>query len=657
MDTSPPESSPNVQESSAQISCARPQSVSHQPNQFALLRERRFLPYFLTQLLGAFNDNLFKNALVALIAFTAVSKGASNDTLLINLSAGLFILPFFLFSALSGQIADKYEKSRLIRLIKLGEIGIMLLGAIAFVSGNLVWLLAVLFLMGMQSTFFGPLKYGILPQQLHESELIGGNGLVELGTFLAILVGTIVGTQLIDKAPGNNAMPVAIAIVITAIVGWWVSRSIPEAPAADAHLTIRFNPITETWRLVHDTRRERVVFQAILGISWFWFMGATYIAQFPVYSRDILGGGESADGFTLLLALFAVGIGTGSAICERLSRGRVEIGLVPFGAVGLTVFGFDLFFATPAAPLGSNLGVLEFLAQPGALRVAIDVMLIGFFGGIYIVPLYALIQQSSDPSRLSRAIACNNIMNALFMVISAIVVLILVSLGASIAQLFLAMAIVNALVAAYIFRLVPEFLMRALMWLLIHTIYRVRPQGLSHIPEKGAAVLACNHVSFVDALIIGVCVKRPVRFVMYHKIFAIPVLNFIFKTARAIPIAGAKEDKTIYDTAFVQMQSAVDNGELLCLFPEGEITRDGEFNNFRPGLKKLLDAKPAPVIPMALQGLWGSFFSRSGGRAFFKLPRRLFASIGLVVGPAMAAETLQMDALQQRILELRGERR
>ena len=624
-----------------------------QPSQFALLKQRRYAPYFITQLLGAFNDNVYKNALVALIAFAAVRSSTVNDGLLINLAAGLFILPFFLFSALCGQIADKYEKSVLIQRIKLAEIGIMLVGVLAFYLNSLPLLIGVLFLMGTQSAFFGPIKYGILPQHLNESELVGGNGLVELGTFLAILFGTIAGTQLIAGATDNSIVPVSAVLIIVAIAGYLASRRIPEAPASDPELTIRFNPLKETIKLVRSTARHRVIYQSILAISWFWFMGATYLAQFPVYARDVLGG--SVDVFTLLLGTFSLGIAGGSILCERLSHGRVEIGLVPFGAIGLTLFGLDLVFATPASPLGADLAIGAFMVAAGAWRILLDIFLIGMFGGFYIVPLYALIQKTSAPERLSRAIACNNILNALFMVLSAVVVLILLGFGASIAQIFLAMAIMNALVALYIFRQVPEFFMRFLIWLLIHTLYRVRKFGMGHIPESGAVIVTPNHVSYVDAMILGGCIHRPVRFVMYYKIYQIPVLNFIFKTAKAIPIAGQREDKTMYDNAFKEMQAALAAGDVLCIFPEGEITRHGELNPFKAGIIRVLKTNPVPVVPIALQGLWGSLFSRKGGPAFFKLPRKLFARIALQVGEPLAPEGLTPEKLQSEVQKLRGD--
>ena len=628
-------------------------SVDTPVSQFALLRQRRFAPFFLVQLFGAFNDNVYKNALVALIAFAAVGSSSVNDGLLINMAAGLFILPFFLFSALCGQIADKCEKSLLIRRIKLAEIGIMACGVAAFYLQSIPLLIAVLFLMGTQSAFFGPIKYGILPQHLSESELTGGNGMVELGTFLAILLGTIGGTQLIAKSSDNSMLPVSVVLMSVAVAGYLISRRIPSAPAADPSLLIRFNPLVETVQLVKSTARHRVIFQSILAISWFWFMGATYLAQFPVYARDVLGG--SVDVFTVLLGTFSVGIALGSILCERLSHGRVEIGLVPFGAIGLTLFGLDLVMATPAVPLGTDLGVVAFILAAGAWRVLLDIFLIGLFGGLYIVPLYALIQQRSAPNRLSRAIACNNILNALFMVLSAVVALLLISAGASIAQLFLAMAVMNAIVALYIFRQVPEFFMRFLIWLLIHTAYRVTKRGMANIPEQGAAIVVANHVSFVDALILGGCVKRPLRFVMYYKIFNIPVLNFIFRTARAIPIAGRSEDEALYESAFEQMQQALAEGELLCIFPEGQITHDGKMNPFKPGILRVLDAQPVPVVPIGLQGLWGSLFSRKGGPAFLKLPRRVFARVGVNAGNAMAPDSFSLDELSAAVQRLRDQ--
>lgn len=625
-----------------------------QHSQFSLLGQRRFAPYFFTQLLGAFNDNVFKNALVALIAFSAVANAGENSGLLVNLAAGIFILPFFLFSAIAGQIADKYEKAWLIRRIKTAEVVIMLLGALAFYMQSVPLLIAILFLMGCQSTFFGPIKYGILPQHLKEEELVGGNGLVEMGTFLAILVGTIVGTQLGSISGGTGLLLVSVTIVGIAISGYLLSRKIPSATPHAPEIQIDYNPLRESARLIRYTKKNRVIFQSILGISWFWGLGAIYLAQFTVFARDVIGG--NANLYTALLALFSIGIALGSVLCERLSGKKVEIGLVPFGAFGITFFGLMLFFASPAAPLGENLGAFGFLAAGGSIWVYISVLMIGLFGGFYIVPLYALVQQISKPDKLSRAIACNNILNALMMVLAALLGMALLAANVSVAGIFLIAALLNAVVAAYIFTLVPEFLMRFLTWLLIHSIYRVNKEGLEKIPDEGAVVLAANHVSFVDPLIIGGCVRRPVRFVMYYKIYLIPVLNFVFRTARAIPIAGRREDPEMYERAFREMEQAVIDGDVLCIFPEGQITYDGELCEFKPGLEKLLEARPAPVIPVALRGLWGSMFSRKGGPALQKLPRKLFARIDMVLDDPIPADEVSAGSLRQKILEMRGDK-
>ena len=626
-----------------------------QQSQFSLLRQRRFAPYFFTQLLGAFNDNVFKNALVALIAFSAAAGAPEQSGLLVNLSAGLFILPFFLFSALAGQIADKYEKSFLIRRIKLAEIVIMLLATVAFFLQSIPLLIAILFLMGMQSAFFGPIKYGILPQHLDEQELVGGNGLVEMGTFLSILIGTIVGTQLGSMPSGSATWLISTCILVIAVAGYVLSLRIPSATPSAPDLKIDFNPIRETVRLVRYTRKHRVIFQSILGISWFWGLGAIYLAQFTLFARDVMGG--NANTYTALLALFSVGIAIGSVLCERLSHNKVEIGLVPFGAFGITIFGLVLWASAPDQPLGSNLGPFEYLSAGGSLWVYISVLMIGIFGGFYIVPLYALVQQLSKPDKLSRAIACNNILNALMMVSAALLGIALLAMNISVPGIFLIAALLNLGIAIYIFTLVPEFMMRFLTWLVIHTIYRVKTDGLEKIPEEGAVILAVNHVSFMDPMIVGGSVRRPVRFVMYYKIYLIPVMNFVFRTARAIPIAGRKEDEAMYNRAFEEMEQAVRDGDVLCIFPEGQITYDGELNEFKPGIDKLLASEPAPVMPVALRGLWGSFFSRKGGPALRKLPRKLFARIDLVFDDPIPADKVTAKVLQDRVLEMRGDKK
>ena len=626
----------------------------HKHNQFDLLRERRFAPFFWTQFFGAANDNVYKNALVIFVAFHAAALTTLDPNTLVNVAGAVFIAPFVLLSATSGQLADKFEKSRLIRWIKLFEIAIMTLGLIGFWRHDLTLLFTGLALMGVHSTLFGPVKYAILPQHLKPEELIGGNGMVEMGTFVAILLGTIAG-GLVVAIEGNGPILAGVVALGVALVGYVVSRAIPHTPAVDPALAINWNPFSETWRNLRLAQDNRVVWLSMLGISWFWFYGATFLAQFAGFARDILGGNEHV--VTFLLALFSVGIGIGSLLCERMSGRRVELGLVPFGSIGLTLFAIDLWLASRNLGATRIAGLDVFFAERAHWRVAADLVLIGLFGGFYIVPLYALIQERSAPSHRSRIIAANNILNALLMVVSAGLAIGLLALGLTIPQLFLVTGLMNAAVALFIYDLVPEFLMRFLAWLLIHTFYRVDTRGLDNIPEEGPCIIVCNHVSYVDAVVIAACVRRPIRFVMDHRIFRIPLLSFIFRTMRTIPIAPAKEDAQMKERAFAEAAEALRAGEIVGIFPEGKLTDTGELNPFRPGVQQMLEATPVPVVPMALSGLWGSFFSRShDGRAMRRI-RGAFSRIAFIVAPPVPPDRVTLSGLHSTVLALRGERR
>jgi 1-acyl-sn-glycerol-3-phosphate acyltransferase len=504
----------------------------------------------------------------------------------------------------------------------------------------------------VHSTLFGPIKYAILPQTLRESELVGGNGLVEMGTSMAILLGMLLGGSLIEAAGPNGPAYAATAVIIIAVLGYLVCRAIPVAPAAAPELKFNWNFFSETWRVVSFTARDRTVFNAVLGISWFWFFGLVFTAQLPVYTTVYLGGTGAV--YILALALFSIGTGIGSMLCERLSGHKVEIGLVPFGSIGLTLFAIDLWLASRGMNASGTSGVTAFLAVSAHWRIAIDIVLLGVFGGFYTVPLYALIQSRSQPSHRSRIIAANNILNALFIVVSAIVAIGLLQAGVSIPQLFLVVGVMNALVAAYIYTLVPEFLMRFLAWLLVHTFYRVRVEGLENIPDDGPCVVVCNHVSYVDAVVIAACVRRPIRFVMDHRIFRFPLLSYIFNVMRAIPIAPAREDAAMKDRAFAEVAAALAAGEVVGIFPEGEITRTGDIKPFRPGIQQILATTPVPVVPMALRGLWGSLLSRSQGGAVHRF-RGIFSRIALVAAPAVRAGEATADALFARVSALRGD--
>lgn len=623
--------------------------MSHQSG---LMRARRFAPLFATQFLGALNDNVLKNAMVVLLTFQAASWTTLRPELLANLAAGIFILPFFLFSATAGQLADKYDKAALARFTKLLEIGIVMVAGVGFALRSLEVLFLSLFLMGLQSTLFGPVKYAILPQHLKSEELVGGNALIEAGTFVAILVGTLLGGLLAGSEIGMTLIT-ATGLVI-AVAGYLSSRAIPVAVPPAPTLAINLNPLTETWHNIVFAKQDRTVFLSILGISWFWLFGALFLAQFPAYTKDVLGGNETA--VTLLLATFTFGIGLGSLLCEKLSAGRVELGLVPLGSIGMTVFALDLAFASPALPASPALGAIGLLGFASTWRVVIDLALLGTFGGFFIVPLYALVQQRSNPEHRARIIAANNILNALFMVVGAAAAGGLLSAGLSIPALFAVAALCNAAVAVFIYGLVPEFLLRFIVWMLIHTVYRLRVENLGQVPEQGPAVIICNHVSFVDPLVIMAACPRPIRFVMDHHIFRWPVMNFVFRSSRAIPIAPAREDAAMMEKAFDEVSKALDAGDLVGIFPEGKITGDGNINPFRPGIARILERNPVPVVPMALRGLWGSFFSRKHGPAMTKPFRRgVFSRIELVTGSAVPAAQALPEKLQADVAALRGD--
>ncbi len=625
-----------------------------QSNQFSLLRERRFAPFFATQFLGAFNDNVFRNGLVILITFQGTRIAGMDASQLANVAGALFILPYFLFSATAGQLADKYEKARLFRAVKLLEVALMLLAGFSFVTEQYELLLLVLFLMGCQSTLFGPVKYAYLPQQLATHELIGGNALVESGTYMAIILGLLFG-GIAAGVDGGGRSILAASLVTLALMGYLASRQIPPGRAADPALRIDWNLAAVSWRIVGYARERKSVFLSILGISWFWFYGSVVTLQVPAYTLVILNGTEEIT--TILLVAFAVGVGVGALLCERMSGGRIELGLVPFGALGLTVFAIDLYFAAPTPNPTPVATVAEFITRPGSLRVLVDLALLGAFGGFYSVPLYALVQRRANRQQLSRIIAANNIINAFFMVFASVLAITVLSSGFTIPQLYLILAGLNLAVAAYIFTLLPEFLMRFMAWMLTSLLYRIRMHGEEHIPDEGPAVLVCNHVSWVDALVLGGAVRRPLRFVMYYKIFETPLLRFLFETAKAIPIASAREDEALMEASFDEVARRLDEGEVVCIFPEGAITRDGEIHKFRPGIERIIQRTPVPVVPVALSGLWGSWFSRQSGGGLRKVPGKLFARVDVRIGPPVPPKDAVAAKLEMLVRTLRGDRR
>tara|TARA_R110002167_G_scaffold52441_2_gene151448 strand:- start:1014 stop:2879 length:1866 start_codon:yes stop_codon:yes gene_type:complete len=617
-------------------------------SQSGLLKSKRFAPFFFTQFLGAFNDNIYKNTLMLIMTYGAADAMGLNSHIVLNLAAVLFILPFLLFSALAGQIADKYEKSALIRIIKFFEIVIMLAGAAALLTENYVALLILLFLMGTQSAFFGPCKYAILPQHLGRHELVGGNALVEMGTFVSILLATI-GAGIILQFE-NYLIIASLLVVFLACLGYLSSYFIPKAEAIDSGLKLDFNIIKSSLNLVSYARKNRGIYLAILAISWFWFLGASYLTQFPNFSKEVLHGDPSL--VTLLLAIFTLGIGLGSLLCEKLSRKQVELGIVPIGALGMTLFGVDLYIAIPSELLEIETW-FTFISNSNSWRMLIDLAGIGIFGGIFIVPLYAYIQLRVEEEYRARIIGVINIINALFLVASGLVAMMFLGgFDLTISEFFLVISVMNIVVSLFIFYQVDEFAVRFIVWILTNIIYRVKEQGRDNIPEEGAAILVSNHVSFVDALLIASTSPRPIRFVMDHNIFKNPLLGWFFRLVKAIPIAPEKACEKTYKDAFDTISQVLREGHLVCIFPEGKLTKTGEMNEFKSGIDKIIASDPVPVIPIALIGLWGSFFSHKEGTALSKPPKRFWSRVEIKIAPFMTPEKVNASALYQEVERL-----
>ncbi len=631
-------------------------------SQFDLLRQRRFLPYFFVQALGAFNDNVFRQAIIGLLGAMALA-GSIDPSLrgtYTQLAPAIFILPYFLFSALAGQFAERTDKARLIRITTAMEIAIMAVAAIGFWMQSMPVLLVALFATGMQSTLFGPVKYSILPAVLKPEELTGGNGLVEMGTSISILIGMLVGGMVF--ALGGDAAPMiaGVLVIALAVAGNLVSRMIPSVPSVTPNLKIDWNLWRESlavWRL---TRKQLAVRNSVLGVSWFWFTGTVLTGNLPVYAETYLGGSQTL--YVFALAVFSIGVGVGSLLCEKLSGRVVEIGLVPLGALGMSGFLLDLYFAQPVASTATGLDVAGFMAQPGSWRIVMDLAGIGVFSGFFVVPLFALIQSRTPREEMSRVIAGMNIQNAVFIVLAAVGGIALQeNLGWTIPQLFLALAIAGVLVSLWIFSIVPEFAMRFVSWLLVRTLYRLRVHGVErHVPDEGAALIVCNHVSYMDALILAGVIPRPVRFVMYYKIFNIPVMSWIFRTARAIPIAGARENPELMQRAFDEVDAALAAGEIVGIFPEGALTKDGDIAAFKSGIERILQraneaGRPVPVVPMALRGMWSSMWSRRDSRMRrMRLPRRFRAHVEVVADAPIDGRIATAALLEDKVRALRG---
>lgn len=621
----------------------------------------RFRGLFWTQLLGAFNDNFFKQALLILIVFQGFGGVEMRDDKLSELALAIFTVPFFLLSATAGQIADKYEKAVVIQRLKVIELIIAVVATIGLFLESVPLLFVALGLLGVQSAFFGPLKYGIIPQLLDEKDLTTGNAAVETGTKLAILIGTLAGGVLAINS--HAKLYCSMVILAVAVAGFLMAKQVPLVGRSDPNLKIDRNPFTPTFKVIKMARRTRSVFLSILGVSWFWALGGGLLALLPVYGKEVLQVGPDVVNF--FQAVFSIGVAIGAVICGKLSRQRVELGLVPFGSIGISLFLADLALLGSPFQLaaGEFMPLKELFNHSQGWRVLIDFAGIAAASGLYIVPLYTMIQQRTDESIRSRVIAANNVINAGVMAIAVLVLSQLGDQGLTIIGKFGLLAFLNLAVGLYIYTLIPEFFLRFLAYILNHIIYRVDRHGEEHIPREGAALMVGNHVSFIDWLVVLGTVQRPVRFVMWHRYYDIPLFRFLFRDAGAIPIASGKTDPELLQKALDIIDESLAAGRVVCVFPEGQLTPDGEIGEFKRGLERILERRQVPVVPFALTGLWDSIFSRQRGRQTSSYLKRLLRPrVGFTVGSSVTVTSAQAvsgfsSQMRGQVEALRGDQR
>lgn len=590
-------------------------------NQFNLLTKRKFLPLFITQFLGAFNDNVLKTALVIMITYFVADKLAIPPQVLVTLTGGMLILPLFLFSANAGIVADKFDKARLIKNIKFIEMILMCLAAIGFWFQSVYFLMFVLFLMGTQSAYFGPLKYSILPTHLEDDELISGNGLIELGTFLSILLGNVLGVIVI-KMPHAMEMTGGLLILVAGL-GFFSSLFIPKAPPTAAALKLSLNFVKDTIDILGHTKKNRNIFLSILAISWFWLVGFTFLTQFPTYTKDYIGGSEPV--FVFFLALFSIGIGVGSLLCNRLLKGRIEATFVPLAALGLSLFTFDLVWVSSNLEIESGAELLttaQFLAKPIHWRIIVDLILVSLCGGIFVVPLYALIQHESEEEHKARTIAANNVMNAFFMTVATILTSVLLFLDFSVLQVFSIMAILNLIVMVKICRLLPGRLLKSMLRMPLGLLYNVEVEGIKHLEAVGnRAILTPNHTSFLDGALLAAFLPGRLTFAVFE--------GFVDKWWMK-PVAWIVDIYGIQPTSPMALKSlikVVQQDKICVIFPEGRITQTGALMKIYEGPGVISIQADAPIVPIRIDGAQYSPFSKLRKRVRI----RMFPTIKITI--------------------------
>jgi 1-acyl-sn-glycerol-3-phosphate acyltransferase len=639
---------------------------------WALLGDRAFLPFFASQFTVAFNDNLLKTGLVLLLTFGTGPDGGplrvfGMDAATLNpLAAALLILPFLVFSSTAGQMADRHPRRSIIVTVKAVEVVLMTLAGLGFVltgAGQPAWglslLLVLLPIAGAQSAFYSPARYSVLPELVEPARLVAANAMLQLGSYLSILGGVIAAGVLLSAGAGAAVGGVALGPLLMAGVlvgmsafGWWCSVRIPPTLPGNPDQRVDWLSPAATLRELGTLHREPVLRRTVVGISWFWAFAACLLTLFPVWSRDQIGGGPEMA--TFFMALFSVGIGAGSLLCSRLSPHGLELGVVAVGALGLSALplllpGLGGAVVAEAGPLA----VLDLLSQPSGVVLSLVLVGIAAMGGLFIVPLYTLLQTRPADHERGRVMAATNLTSSLWIVLSQGALMVLAGRGWEPPAIFVLLAALNFVGFLYLYLLIPEFLYRFMAWVLSHLLYRLRVDGIERIPATGGVLLVCNHVSFIDWLIVGGSCPRPARFVMDKFMFQIPVVTWLVRHAGAIPIASRKVDPALLEQAWDRIAAALEAGEVVCIFPEGGLTRDGEPLPWRPGVERIVARNPVPVVPMALNGLWGSFFSRIEGTAMARPLRRGFrAPLRLTVGDPLAPEGLTVDQVREAVLAM-----
>jgi acyl-[acyl-carrier-protein]-phospholipid O-acyltransferase/long-chain-fatty-acid--[acyl-carrier-protein] ligase len=572
-----------------------------------------FLPFFFTQFLGAFNDNFYK-IIVTLVALD-IPTGAGGGKHYIPLIGALFILPFLLFSGYAGHLADVHSKRNVLVAAKSFEIVAMGLGFLVFFLDRFEPMLAVVFLMGLQSTFFSPAKYGILPEMLGEKNLARGNGLIEMSTFAAIILGTSLGGAIYESWKDHLEW-IGMALVGIAVAGTLTSFGIAKVPRSGSSKQFSVNPASEIWYGAQQLYRNRTLWLTVMGISYFWFLGALLQMILPIFGKEILMLGEAR--VALLFTFVAIGIGAGSLTAGALSSDRIELGLVPVGAIGIGLFSLALF-----------------ASQPSFGAAAAALVLLGFSGGFFIVPLNATLQHRSGREEKGRLIATNNVLNFLGALFASALLLLLSNLMALPAdQIILIMGAVTFAATAFAVYQLPDVFLRFVLWLLTHTVYRIRIAGETHIPRQGPALLVSNHVSFVDAFMIGACLPRFVHFMLHRDYYDNRWLHWLFRLMHAIPVSAINRRDIV--ESLKRARGELAKGNVVCIFAEGSISRTGRILPLKRGFEKIVQGSNAPIIPVHLDGLWGSLFSFAGGRFFWKWPKKILDPVTVSFGAPMA---------------------